>query len=366
MSDAAARIMAPDDAPASSELPGFWKSRIEDIEAEVRAVTSGGVARVATSPGGLPIYTISYGEKGEFDSRANYNSAVAAGNPAYYALKTRNTKPVVFIVGPVHGQELENIVGTVNLIHILETGRDYRGTDWGDLKTKAAQCRVVVVPCGNPDGRWRCPYDSFVGLPHLIMTKYGQGTRKDGTLWGWPDAKANHPMRGDVGILGSYYNDNGINPVHDDFFGDMAPEARAILDIARREAPDLIVSLHSNEDPPFLCQTGSVPLFISLRVLQLAKRLKARWAYEDLPNGPIHALAEDDGTRLPRVRYFNLDSALHHVCGATSFAVECIHGVVREGESKPPATHEQILDILLCLFDEVLTYALERRVYWER
>ncbi len=64
----------------------------------------------------------------------------------------------------------------------------------------------------------RCPYDSFVGLPTEIMTKYGQGTRKDGSLYGWPGAKAVHPMKGDVKILGAYFNDDGINPMHDDCF----------------------------------------------------------------------------------------------------------------------------------------------------
>ena len=112
--------------------------------------------------------------------------------------KDKDTKPVVFFLGPVHGQEVENIVGLVNLIHVAETGKDYRGKEWASLKSKIEKCRVIIVPCGNPDGRKRCPYDSFVGLPTEIMTKYGQGTRKDGTFYGWPGAKAVHPMKGNV------------------------------------------------------------------------------------------------------------------------------------------------------------------------
>lgn len=76
------------------------------------------------------------------------------------------------------------------------------------------------------------------------MTKYGQGTRKDGSLYGWPGAKAVHPMRGDVGILGAYFNDDGINPMHDEFFAPMAEETKAIVQVARQEAPDITVSLH--------------------------------------------------------------------------------------------------------------------------
>ena len=365
MGDQPEHVVPPEDPPKHPMLLDWWKSRLDDIETEVKALRRATVATVATSPGGLPVYAVFYGGREDFHAQANYNSAIAAGNAAHYAHKGRDTKTVVFFLGPVHGQELENIVGTVNLIHILETGRDHRGKDWGDLKSKADQCRIVVVPCGNPDGRRRCPYDSFVGLPHLTMTKYGQGTRRDGTLWGWPWVKAVHPMMGEVGILGCYFNDDGVNPMHDDFFGSMAAETRAILDIARAEAPDVVVSLHSNEDPPFLVQTGSVPRVIGRRILELAERVKARLVREHLPNGPIHELIEDDGTKLPG-RYFNLTSAIHHACGAMAFTFECLHGVLLADQSEPIVTHEQILDIQLCLFDEILSYALEQRIYWER
>ena len=364
MRDSLPRVMAPQDPPKHSSLPTYWRSRLSDIEAELDEVSRGQVSTLATSPGGLPVHVVTYGDKEDFHSRANYNSATGAGNPAFYALKTPDTKPVVLILGPVHGQELENIVGTVNLIHVLETGKDRRGQDWSQLRSRVERCRVVIIPCGNPDGRRRCPYDSFVGLPELVMFKHGQGTRRDGTMWGYPHCMANHPMRGDVGILGCYYNDDGINIAHDDFFGDMAAETRAILDTARAEAPDLVVSLHSNPDPPFINQTGSVPLLMQRRTQELSERVKGRFAREGLPNGPIHELRRDDGQGVP-TKYFNLNSAIHHVCGTTCFTFECIHGLVREGEAEPAATHEQILDIQLSLYDEMLSYVLENRLYWE-
>ena len=45
-------------------------------------------------------------------------------------------------------------------------------------------------------------------------------------------------MVGDVGILGAYFNDDGVNPMHDDFFLPMASETEAILRLAREEARD--------------------------------------------------------------------------------------------------------------------------------
>jgi hypothetical protein len=197
------------------------------------------------------------------------------------------------------------------------------------------------------------------------MTKYGQGTRTDGSFYGWPGAKAVHPMKGDVAILGAYFNDDGINPMHDDFFAPMAQETAAILDIARREAPDLAVSLHSHESPPVVLQASFVPVFIKKRLTELSQRVKARYEKEGLPYGSIIQPRVDD-EKPPARAYFNLTSALHHISGATAFTFECSHGSVSARRPKPIVTHEQILDVQLCLYDEMLGYAVERRIYWER
>ena len=97
------------------------------------------------------------------------------------------------------------------------------------------------------------------------MTKYGQGTHRDGSPWGWPGAKALHPMKGDVGILGAYFDDDGVNLMHDDFFLPASRATEAILRLARREAPDVAVSLRSHENPPVVLQTAFVPLFVKGR-----------------------------------------------------------------------------------------------------
>jgi hypothetical protein len=162
------------DPPNPTDIPDFYKSKLSDIDKEIMNLKTGKSKVVAISAGGLPVYAVYYGEKEDFYSQANYNSAVAAQDPAYYATKDKDTKPVVFFLGPVHGQEVENIVGLVNLIHVAETGKDYRGKEWTSLKSKFEKCRIIIVPSGNPDGRKRCPYDSFVGLPTKIMTKYGR------------------------------------------------------------------------------------------------------------------------------------------------------------------------------------------------
>lgn len=356
-----------DDPPNNTEIPVFYKSKLADIEEELDNVNAGQVKVIAISPAGLPVYAVYYGEKENFPSQANYNSAVAARNPAYFAKKDSSTKPVIFFLGPVHGQEAEGIVGLVNLIHIAETGRDHRGNDWTSLKDKMKQCRIIIVPCGNPDGRKRCPYDSFVGLPTKIMTKYGQGTRKDGTSWGWPLAKSVHPMKGDVGILGAYFNDDGINLMHDDFFSPMSLETKAILNIARTEVPDITVSLHSFANISRIVQAAYIPWFMKNRIDKLMRNLNKRFIMKGLPYVSEERFGEpsvEDKSFPPR-KSFNLVSAMHHVSGTMAFIFECSHGTVSETNPIPIVTHADILDIQLNLYEEMVDYAIENKLNWE-
>ncbi len=351
-----------DEGSQNMDLPDFWRGKVEDVAEAVEKIEKGEVEVIARSPGGRNVHLVSYGERDDFASQANYNSACGAGNPGYYAHKTDKTKPVVLFVGPVHGQEMEAIVGLVNLIHIGETGKDLRGKSWKDLADNLSKCRVLIIPCGNPDGRDRCPLDSFVGVERKIMTHYGQGSTKDGDDYGWPGAKRLHPMKGDVGFLGAYFNDDGINMMHDEFFNPMAEETRAIMKVAQEEAPDYIAVLHSHGNAPAVLQATYVPRYIKTRIRKFSHQLADRYQREELPN---HRLPEpeEDGLKFPPPT-FNLTSAIHHICGGTSFTFECSHGL-KEPEY-PQVSHDQILDIQLILYDELLKFALVNPVRWSR
>lgn len=342
-------------------VPDFWKGRLAEVDEAVAEVRRGKVSVIARSPGERDVYLVAYGERDDLRSQANYNSACGGRDPAAYARKTGETRPVVFLVGPVHGQEMESTVGLVNLIRVAETGQDWRGREWPRLAANIERCRVLIIPCANPDGRARCPYDSWIGIPRPIMTKFGQGTRKDGSLYGWPGCKLVHPMVGDVGILGAYYNDDGINPMHDEFFAPMAEETKAILEAARTEAPDFAVSLHSHGQPPAVLEPRYVPKFIKEHVQQFGERLMKRYQDADLPAGRAPAISED-GDKFPPPS-FNLVSALHHICGAAAFTFECCHGVTGD-ERYARVDFNQILDIQLLLYDELLQYALDSPVHW--
>lgn len=354
--------LQPGDPPHKKDIPDFYKSKLSDIETEIKGLKTGKAEVVAISPGGLPIYAVFYGKKEDFQSQANYNSAVGARNPVFYARKDEYTKPVVYFIGPVHGQEPEGVVGLVNLLHVAETGNDYRGKAWPELKAFFDQCRVIIIPCGNPDGRKRSPYDSFVGIPVETMTKYGQGTKKDGTLWRWPHSKSLHPMVGDVGILGAYYNDNGINIMHDEFFSPMAEETKALFKIAMEEAPDITVSLHSCSCNPFIIQNSHAPHFMKERIAELAINLNQKYIDLELPNmGSDWELSISvDDMEPPPQKSFNMVSALHYASGTMAFTFESPHGTIEDG-----ATYEEILDIQLVLYQEMFEYIVNNRLYWK-
>lgn len=351
---------------AENKIPLFFRSQLVDIESQLKTVKNGKVKIIAHSPGGLPLYSVSYGKKNVYYGTANYNSAVGAKNPAFCAIKSDETLPVVYLVGPVHGHEIEGIVGLRNLINIAETGKDLRGKEWPSLKNNFDKCRVVIIPCGNPDGRKRNPIDCFIGLPDSIAKKYGSGTHKDGKIWQYPYTKGLHPMRGDVGILGAYFNNDGVNMMHDDFFAAMANETKAILNIARDEMPDYTAVLHTQFLPPSIWITNFVPVFIKQRIANLTNDLRERSDQLGLPfaKGIPDPNTPDDPT-FPPTALFNLASAIHHVSGSTAFVYEITNGAgVQPKSNALPVTYDSLLDMELNLFDIVFEHAVNNRNIW--
>ena len=348
-----------------TEPPAFWKSRLSDIDAALKDVKKGTVQHLAKSPGRRDIALVTYGGKNDLKSTANYNSACGGNDPASYARKDGSQKPTVLFLGPVHGQEFEGIAGLVNLIRIAETGRDYRDREWTALAGSLARCRVVILPCGNPDGRARCSFDSWVGEEADTHERIGMGVRPDGRNYTWPDVKKFHPMRGAVvGKMGAYWNDDGINLMHDEWFDPMAAETKAFFRLAREEAPDYIVSLHSHGSAPAVLPTAYLPRLLKERLKELGDRVQKRYADAGVPHRPSGGpKVEEDGAKFPPAS-FNLTSALHFACGALSFVHETCTGV--KTAPLPQATHDQLLDIQLLFYEELLATALAQPVRWAR
>ncbi len=333
-------------------LPDFWVGDVAGLPQRFERLTRGQVAVIAVTPGGRPVHLISYGDKESVAHRANFNSAIGGRDPAAYMNETARKKPVVFVIGPVHGQEVEGLTGLVNLIEIMETGKDLRGKDQEKLRLLGDQCRLLIIPAGNPDGAARFEPRSLIGMSGDDLRFWGQGTWKDDTFCDWPQCKRQHPMVGDnVGFLGCYFNNRGINPMHDEFFAPMGPESAAFLKVAREEGPDLAVSLHSHESNPAVLRPAYVPREVQEDVRSLAKECYALLSQRQLPSGGLFE-ARIEGGRNPES--FNLTSALYHVSGAGSFTFECPHGI----QGNCDVTLDQILDIQLTLYEAMLRHEL--------
>lgn len=333
-------------------VPEYWPSRVQGLSARLDTLARGSARVIAITPGGRPVHLVTYGELDSVPRRANFNSAIGARDARYYMDRSARRKPVVLFVGPVHGQEVEGLVGLVNLIHVMETGRDLLGRDRSELRSLGERCRLLIIPTGNPDGVARFEPGHLNGLALADLEFWGQGTWADGTLLGWPGAKQRHPMVGeDVGHLGSYFNDAGVNPMHDEFFHPMSGEASAILDAARLEGPDLAVSLHSHGSAPTLVRTAYVPVEVQEAVRELHRAYNAELAARGLPTQAlVEVKAEAGNPPAP----FNLSSALYHVSGAVSFLHENSHGLVGYAE----LSLEQLLEVELALYEVMLRYAL--------
>jgi len=339
------------------QLPPFWTGDVAGLPTRWKQLKRGHVDVIATSPGGRPLHLISYGQHEKVRHRANFNSAVGGRDPSAYMDKAARKKPVLYFVGPVHGHEVEGLTGLVNLIRIMETGCDLRGRDQSQLRQLGEQCRLLIVPAGNPDGIARFEPRAAYGMKPAPFQFWGMGTWSDNTIAIWPTSKLQHPRKGpEIGYMGCYFNDAGINPMHDEFLAPMGPEAPAILKTAMREGPDLAVSLHSHESHSVLLRPAYVPLEKQQEVIDLAQQCYALFDDRGLPHGkPFTATSETGDIPAP----FNLVSALYHISGATAFTFECPHGI--DDEKACHVTLDQILDIQLSLYEAMMRFALAKK-----
>ena len=325
---------------AAEDAPAFWKSRLADAIEVLGQAQKGKVWQFGESWGHRPLLAIAYGEAQPYIRTANFSSAAYARTPAAFCRRKPGAKPVLMILGPVHGGEMEGVVGCLNLVRVLETGKDFRGKAWPGIAGNADKLRILIVPLANPDGRERLGFASYVGKTQEEMHKYSQGTHRDGSQWGWPTMGVNHPMVGDVELLGGYFNDGGVNIYMDYFFRPMAPETRAIFDLAIEEAPDFIVNVHSHEMPAEFLQTYLVPSKLTERTGEIQRLYAEKMEKLGLPFTP---------PRPTESGAFELVDALYHATGAVSMIFEGPEGTL--GEAEKPIDFDTILDSHLAMYE---------------
>ncbi len=335
--------------------PDWWKSELADIEETARHVKKGRVSVIGKSAGGRDIYLFEYGERSVYKRAANYSSALGAYKPDAYK---KNDHPHLLILCGVHGAEWEGIVSALNLIRIFETGKDFAGKEHTDLWTMPERAYIAFVLAANPDGRARVKYKTVVGMNHISFRKEDQGIWLTGEDCEWPEVKRIHPVKDSVQKLGGYFNDAGINLMHDSFTNPMANETKVLMRTVEEIAPDLILNMHGHGGMGGGHLIASTHQFTKCynNCFEFSIRLTENMLKKGYPCEPIRPLQD----RLISAR-FNLDDALHITCGAMVITYESDQGVLlNDGdELRLEARHEKIYEKHLILYRTADTFLQE-------
>jgi len=357
----AKRHMSADIAVSDIPVPQWWKTRENDIQSYIESkIVRGKVSLLSISPGNRKVRAVSYGDaEPELRGTANFNSALGSGKPEMYFKRGRGKRkrPVLVILAGVHGQEVEGMAAALSIINIMESGRDLEGKEQPLLLKKMNRLRLIVIPLANPDGRARVPYDGWVGLSSEEMTKYGQGTRRNGELYRWRGSKEIHPMRGDIGILGGYFDDAGVNMMHDEWYSPMSPTTKALLELVGREGPDMLINLHSCEHDPGICPERYIPVSSKARLGQLVDEfIKAFHNHGLRYSENQESMLGEDGPvgRVPPP--FNLNSMFFHAGADLCFVFESPHGII---ENSNRYSYSDLLAINQLIISTACDYLLK-------
>ena len=350
-------------------IPPFWVSTLDEVAAFLeRRIRVGHVEAIGTSAGGRPIRAVVYGRPRQGRGTTTFSGSLGYGNVRAYR-GPDHEKTVYLAMAAVHGGEFDPIVGIVNLLSVLETGKDLRGKEWPEITAAAAKLgRLILIPIVNQDGRARIPLRMEAhreGAAGYVVHEYlNTGGNPDGTLLGWPQVKEFIPLDfARTAFPGGYPNDAGVNLQHDDFLGRRQPETQALFDLAARERPDLILNLHTGvgTNDYFMRvhrpagEPALVPTFEAF-----FKRVHTGLALNGLQSTKDPKV-EANPARAPQGAY-NLDTALNFHCGALSMTIESpSHGYSGKNRAGEPArqTPDTILDAQLVCHQEAMKFLVE-------
>ena len=338
--------------------PNFWKTSLEDIDETINSLKKGKIVGMARSAGERPIYAVFYGEENNLGRTANLSSALGAGERACYADKNSSLyRPTVFLVGCIHGGEFEGTAALMNLINLFEKGKDLKGERNSFLLNALKRVNFLIIPCVNPDGRNRVPFDTMVGHTLDELRYYNQGTWKDGSLCGYPECKKVHPIKDACEFLGAYFNDDGVNLMHDDFFRTKSSENDFLFDVVDKYCPDFTILLHGGTNTsPLIFKPTYSPTPVKERLRVFENNLKLRYEHE----GMRYCITPmDGGENNEAPASFNLPSALYQLCGEPCITYESNQGLTDDvGRGM---THEEIYKGHIILFEEAIKFIEERR-----
>lgn len=348
------------------DIPVWWKSTLEERDEFFNVeVKKGEIITYGQSADGRPLRAVGYGKSRIGRGTTTANGALGFGDIRAW-LGPDYSKRVALVFSGIHAGEFEGMAATMNLIAVIETGKDLALRPQPALAAAAAKLdRLIIIPIANPDARARIPTRMlpFTGDPRAASYT-NVGAWADGTPLGWPANKEFTPVDfGRMQFAGGYFNAAGVNCQHDDFLGTMQPETRALLDLCANERPDLSLNLHTganwNDYFLVLCRSdiGStlVPAWTALY----------RRVHSALAVGGYRSTNDPEvESNVAHTASFgqNLDTAINLHAGTLSAMIESpsvsFAGKRRDG-TPAPSDPLDLLDAHLLLFTEVFEYIAE-------
>jgi len=344
-------------------IPPFWITSFDDVGRFLKSsIRTGKVEVIGTTAGGRPMRAVLYGQPRKGKGTTTFSGSLGFGDVRAY-IGPDHQRTVYWAMAAVHGGEFEGIAGAVNLLSVLETGKDLRGKEWPELTAAAKRIdRIIVIPITNADGRARVPLRMirFQGANDHPHEYFNTGAKPDGNIIGWPQCKEFIPLDfSKTQFPGGYPNDAGVNFQHDDFFGSPQPETRALFSLAARERPDMTLNMH----------TGAVFVHPLRSFLEPALTP----AFEEYYRRVITALtlaklqrtddpAVEANPARERLSPFNLDSALNLHCGSLSVLIESpAHDFSTSKRNGQPFIHtpDHLVDAQLICHQEAMRYLVE-------
>ena len=335
-----------------TRAPSWWLTRPDEIRAYLGSLEGVEVEEIGRTAGGRPIVAASYGPREDLPGRTSESlaSALAGGAPEAFFGEGERQRQVLLFLGAAHGNETEGTVAALNYLNILVTGEDLRGRAYPEVAEQGRRLRFLLIPIFNVDGRERfAGHVQFIGcgLDYYYMICQGRW-KATGEVLHWPIPKRYFPMPLDqLEILGSYFNDAGVNLVYDLPFGaDCQPETTALMRYLRRERPDAVILSHSNNGSLVSSASANIPPAYKQRVALIGGAVGMRCAREGLPK---YAVPQSPGP-LVGGEFYQSD-AVYHACGALPLLIEFPWGY-----QNLPDNHDTILDIGLAVIDEVVRF----------
>jgi hypothetical protein len=351
-------------------IPEFWASSFDEVTRFLDTrIKKGKVRQFGTSAGRRPMRLVAYGRPRTGKGTTTFSGSLGFRDVRAYAGPDYAKKVYLGMAG-VHGGEFEGMVGAVNLLSVLETGKDLRGREWSGI-VEAAQAldRVLIIPIANVDGRARVPLRMIRHQDRnpRVHEYFNTGAKPDGSNIGWPQCKEHIPLDfATTQFPGGYPNDAGVNIQHDDFFGARQPETEALFNLAAAERPDLILNMHTGATflhplRPFL-EPVLTPAFEELYRRGMTALTAAGLQKTNDPAVEANPARE-------RLSVFNLDTALNLHCGALAVLVESpSHNFSTAERDGKPFAHspENLLDAQLIMHQEAMKFLAETggRLRW--